>query len=293
VGASPLFPPQDHALIKAIACEFPSQREKPLSRYSTMDIVRVIKDDDMLTHISASTVWRILDQDAIKPWRFRSWIFPRDPAFCEKAGPVLDLYQRIWQGQPLTDQDFVISADEKTSIQARSPRHPSKSSNSNQLALFEHEYVRQGAIQYLAALDVHQARIFGRCEPKNGKAPFGRLVDDVMLQEPYASAERVFWIVDNCSSHRGTKAANELKEKYSNLIMINTPVHASWLNQIEIYFSILQRKVLTPNDFKNIKELENRILLFQDYYSKTAKPFKWKYTRYDLQQRFGELKLAA
>jgi hypothetical protein len=258
-----------------------------------MDLVRVIKEDEQLAHISASSVWRILDQDAIKPWRFRSWIFPRDPAFCEKAGPVLDLYQRIWHGQALTDQDFVISADEKTSIQARSRTHPSKPPNSNQIALFEHEYVRQGAIQYLAALDVHHARVLGRCEPKNGKAPFGRLVDAVMCQQPYRSAKRVFWIVDNCSSHRGPKAARELKEKYPNLIMINTPVHASWLNQIEIYFSILQRKVLTPNDFKNLNEVEKRILLFQDYYNKTAKPFKWKYTRQELEKQFGTLKLAA
>jgi len=256
-----------------------------------MDIVRVIKEDDMLAHISVSSVWRILNQDAIKPWRFRSWIFPRDPAFCEKARPVLDLYQRVWQGQTLGNRDFVISADEKTSIQARSRTQRSKPSSANQLALFEHEYVRQGAIQYLAALDVHHAKIFGRCEPKNGKAPFGRLVDDVMKQEPYTSAERVFWIVDNCSSHRGAKAAKELNEKYSNLIMINTPVHASWLNQIEIYFSILQRKVLTPNNFKDVNELENCILLFQDYYNKNAKAFKWKYTSRDLEQQFGALKL--
>jgi len=258
-----------------------------------MDIVRVVKADDMLSHISASSVWRILDQDAIKPWRFRSWIFPRDPAFIEKAGPVVDLYQRIWHGQPLGARDFVISADEKTSIQARSRTHPSQPPNADQLALFEHEYVRHGAVQYLAALDVHHAKIFGRCEPKTGKAPFGRLVDDVMRQEPYASAERVFWIVDNCSSHRGPKAAKELKEQYSNLILINTPVHASWLNQIEIYFSILQRKVLTPNDVKNTCELEQRILLFQDYYMRTAKPFKWKYTRHSLEKQFGLIQLAA
>ena len=136
-------------------------------------------------------------------------------------------------------------------------------------------------------------KLFGRCEPKTGKAPFGRLVDDVMLKEPYLSAERVFWIVDNGSSHRGEKAANELQEKYSNLILINTPVHASWLNQIEIYFSILQRKVLTPNDFKSNYEIEKRILLFQEYYMKIGKPFNWKYTRQNLEQQFQQLKLAA
>ena len=258
-----------------------------------MDIVRVIEDDQRLVHMSRSSVWRILDRDAIRPWRFRSWIFPRDPNFVEKAGIVVDLYQRIWQGQQLTNRDFVISADEKTSIQARARKHPSKPPSPKQLALFEHEYQRQGAIQYLAALDGHHVKLFGRCEPKTGKAPFGRLVDDVMQQEPYRSADRVFWIVDNGSSHRGQKAATELNEKYANLILINTPIHASWLNQIEIYFSIIQRKVLTPNDFKTTDEIENRILSFQDYYMKIAKPFSWKYTRQELEQQFKYYKMAA
>lgn len=258
-----------------------------------MDIVRVIEADQRLVHMSRSSVWRILDRDAIRPWRFRCWIFPRDPNFVEKAGIVVDLYQRIWQGQRLTNYDFVISADEKTSIQARARKHPSKPPSPQQLALFEHEYQRQGAIQYLAALDVHHVKLFGRCEPKTGKAPFGRLVDDVMQQEPYCSADRVFWIVDNGSSHRGQQAAKELNAKYANLILINTPVHASWLNQIEIYFSIIQRKVLTPNDFKSTYEIEKRILSFQDYYMKIAKPFSWKYSRHELEQQFKNYKMAA
>jgi len=258
-----------------------------------MDIVRVVKEEKLLSHISNSSIWRTLNQDAIRPWRFRFWIFPRDPYFVAKAGPILDLYQRIWQGEKLGDRDFVISSDEKTSIQARSRKYPSKPPASKQLSLFEFEYERHGAIQYLAAMDVHNMNLFGRCEPKTGKAPFGRLVDDVMLSEPYLSAERVFWIVDNGSSHRGEKAAKELKEKYQNLILINTPVHASWLNQIEIYFSIVQRKVLTPNDFNSTGELAKRILLFQEYYMKIGKPFTWKYTRQKLEQQFQQLKLAA
>ena len=258
-----------------------------------MDIVRVLKEERELEHISATTIWRILDQEAIKPWRFRSWIFPRDPDFLKKAGPVLDLYLRLWQGRPLGPQDFVISADEKTSIQARHRLVPSRPANSRQLALFEHEYQRQGALQYLAALDVHRLKLFGRCEPKTGKAAFGRLVEDVMRRSPYTCAERVFWIVDNGSSHRGPKAAAELREKYPNLILVHLPVHASWLNQIEIYFSIVQRKVLTPNDFVSTPALAERLLAFQRYYAKTARPFTWRYTRHDLEQQYERLRLAA
>ena len=103
----------------------------------------------------------------------------------------------------------------------------------------------------------------------------------------------MFWIVDNGSSHRGAKAVAELRERYNNLILVHTPIHASWLNQIEIYFSILQRKVLTPNDVKDTKELEHRILAFQNYYMEYAKPFNWKYTCHDLEQQFERLRLAA
>ena len=292
-GRKPILSANDHALIKAIACEFPLQRSQPLSRYSTMDIVRVVQAEQKLVHVSASSVWRILDQDAIKPWRFRCWIFPRDPEFLPKASPILELYQGFWQGQPLGARDFLICADEKTSIQARQRCYPSQPPLANQLALFEHEYKRQGALQYLAALDVFHMRLFGRCEPKTGKAAFGRLVDDVMRQPPYASAERVFWIVDNGSSHRGPKAAAELRERYANLILVHSPIHASWLNQIEIYFSILQRKVLTPNDVKDVQELEERILTFQKHYMNYAKPFKWKYTCQDLERQLERLRLAA
>jgi hypothetical protein len=104
-----------------------------------------------------------------------------------------------------------------------------------------------------------------------------RLVSEVMGQEPYKSARRVFWIMDNCSAHRGQKAVDRLCDKWPNAILIHTPVHASWLNQVEIYFSIVQRKVLTPNDFSSLAELENRLLAFQGHYERTASPFKWTF----------------
>ena len=153
----------------------------------------------------------------------------------------------------------------------------------------EHEYERLGALNYIAAWDVRQAKIFGRCEPKTGIQPFDGLVNDVMTQRPYASARRVFWIVDNGSSHRGQAAIQRLKAKWPKLVLVHLPVHASWLNQIEIYFSILQRKVLTPNDFDSLKILVQRIIAFQDRYEQTAKPFEWKFTKDDLSKMMKKL----
>jgi hypothetical protein len=236
----------------------------------------------LVAEISGATLWRWLSGDALRPWRHRSWIFPRDPHFAARAIPILDLYERVWEGAPLDVADYVISADEKTSLQARHRRHPTVPPAPNRCARVEHEYIRQGVWTYLAAWDVHRARVFGRCERKSGIAPVDRLVSQVMGQEPYRSARRVFWIMDNSSAHRGQKAANRLREQWPNAILIHTPVHASWLNQIEIYFSIVQRKVLTPNDFSSLADLENRLLAFQSHYERTASPFKWTFTRRDL-----------
>ncbi len=146
----------------------------------------------------------------------------------------------------------------------------------------EHEYERGGALAYLAAWDVHQARLFGRCEQATGITPFGRLVEQVMTTEPYASAERVFWVVDNGSSHRGRASVERLEDAWPNLRLIHLPIHASWLNQVEIYFSVVQRKVLTPNDFLDLAEVEQRLLGFQRRYQQTATPFDWGFTRADL-----------
>jgi hypothetical protein len=153
----------------------------------------------------------------------------------------------------------------------------------------EHEYERRGALAYRAAWDVHHARLFGRCEPTTGIAPFDRLVAQVMTTEPYASAERVFWIVDSGSSHRGQASIRRLEGTYANLRLVHLPVHASWLNQIEIYFSIVQRKVLTPNDFTDLAEVAQRLLGFQHRYQQTAMPFDWRFTRSDLDRLLRRL----
>jgi hypothetical protein len=281
-GVKPAFPPSLVVQIKALACELPHRLGLPLSRLSINEIRQHVISQGLVAEISGATLWRWLSTDALRPWQHRSWIFPRDPNFAAKASPVLDLYERMWEGAALGTDDFVISADEKTSIQARRRKQPTLPPAPNRPARVEHEYFRGGAWAYLAAWDVHRARLFGHCEVKNGMAPVERLVGEVMSQEPYKSARRVFWIMDNCSAHRGQKAVDRYRAKWPNAILVHTPVHASWLNQIEIYFSIVQRKVLTPNDFCSLAELEDRLLAFQHHYERTASPFKWTFTRRDL-----------
>jgi len=246
------------------------------------ELARHVCQSGLVARLSHATLWRWLHEDAIRPWQHRCWIFPRDPDFALKAGRILDLYQRHWEDHALRDDEFVISTDEKTSIQARRRLHPTVPPQPGRPMKVEHEYERKGAWAYLAALDVHGPRLFGRCEAKSGIAPFDRLVAQVMNQEPYRSARRVFWIMDNGSSHRGARSVQRLQSSYANLQVVHGPVHASWLNQIEIYFSILQRKLLTPNDFQSLEALAERLERFERHYEAIAKPFEWKFTRTDL-----------
>lgn len=275
--------------VKAIACQLPKESGQPLSRYSRQDLVREVIGRGLVANISGRTIWRWLDEDAIRPWQHRSWIFPRDPDFESKAERVLDLYQGLWEGQPLGADDYVISADEKTSIQARIRLHPTLPPEPRQAMRVEFEYERGGALAYLAAWDVRRAKVFGRCEGTTGIEPFGRLVQQVMEQTPYKNANRVFWIVDNGSSHRGAAAVKRLQGAYANIRLVHLPVHASWLNQVEIYFSVIQRKVLTPNDFASLQEVSQWLLDFQALYEQVAKPFEWKFTRADLRDLMNRL----
>jgi hypothetical protein len=237
-----------------------------------------------VTDASATTIWRWLHHAALKPWQQRSWIFPRDPDFAAKAGVVLDLYGRRFEGRRLHPGDFVICADEKSQLQALGRRHQTVPAAPGRPALVEFEYRRGGTLAYLAAWDVHHARLFDRCEAKTGIEPFGRLVGQVMGSEPYASARRVFWIVDNGSSHAGKASIRRLEGKWRNLRLIHLPIHASWLNQIELYFSIVQRKALTPNDFASLAALEERLLAFGSHYRQVAQPFDWSFSRDDLER---------
>jgi hypothetical protein len=275
--------------IKALACELPATLGLPLSRLHVPDIRAAAIARGVVASISDTTIWRWLSEDAIKPWQHRSWIFPRDPDFERKAGVVLDLYHRTFDGRSLRPDEYVLSADEKTSIQARCRCHPTLPPAQARAMRVEHEYDRGGALQYLAAWDCHRAKIFGRCEPTTGIAPFDRLVEQVMTAPPYARARRVFWIVDNSSSHRGEMAIRRLEGRFRNLRLIHLPLHASWLNQVEIYFSVVQRKVLTPNDFMDLDDVAARLLAFQARYEQVAQPFEWKFTRGDLARLMKKL----
>ncbi|WP_248843907.1 IS630 family transposase [Streptomyces hirsutus] len=288
-GRPARFTPVQIAGTKALACQLPAETGVPLSRWSCPELAAELTSRGITDTISASTVRRWLREDVLKPWQYRSWIFITDPDFRPKAERVLDLYACTWEGEPLGANEYVISADEKTSIQARCRCHPTLAPGQARSMRVNHTYGRGGAVAYLAAYDVHRAQVFGRTEPTTGIDPFMALVTQVMNQEPYASAKRVFWTVDNGSSHRGQRAVDRLTAAFPNAVMVHTPVHASWLNQVEIFFSVVQRKVVTPNDFTDLSEVADRLRSFEDRYNATAQPFQWKFTTSDLDDLLARL----
>jgi hypothetical protein len=286
-AARAVFPPEEVAQVKAIACELPTRHGVPLSRFSRAELHRFVIER-AVSEASASTIGRWLAEDAIKPWQQRSWIFPRDPDFLEKAGRVLDLYQGV-RGRAARARRHGDLRRRETLDPGRARIHASAPPAPGRGQLVEHEYERMGAVCYLDAWDVRRGGVIGRSEPRGGIEPFDRLVRQVMTKQPYASARRVFWIVDNGSDHRGQASIDRLQRRWRNLILVHLPVHASWLNQVEIYHSIIQRKLLDPNDFENTAALARALNQFERRYNEIAKPFDWSFTRQDLAQLLDRL----
>ena len=275
--------------MKALACTPPADSDVPLARWSSAELALEAVNQAMVASISPASVRRFLARDAIKPWQHRSWIFPRDPDFATKAARVLDLYERRWQGVQLGDDEYVVSADEKSQLQALQRRHRGLPAGPGRTRRVEFEYRRGGTLAYFAAYDVHQARVIGTIAAKTGIDPFMNLVEHVMTSEPYASAKRVFWVVDNGSSHHGWRSVQRMEQAWPTATLVHLPVHASWLNQVEIYFSIVQRKVLEPNQWRSLAALEAALIAFGEQYSAIATPFEWRFTRLDLHRVLAAL----
>lgn len=287
-GRPPIYGPVQKVQVVAAVCEILHEHDQPLSRFALSDLSQLVRPRTGLSQLSQATLGRILDQHALKPWQYRYWLYPRDPDFVSKACVVLDLYAGFWQGQRLSSDEYVLSADEKT-IQILARCHPSTIATPGHLARVEFEYERLGTVAYLAAWDVFRAKILGRIASTTNIVNFNQLIDQVMGQDPYATAARTFWIVDSGRAHDRRTFPARLSKLYPQAVAVPLPIHASWLNQIEIYFSIVQRKVLTPMDVTDQEMLTTRVLNFQDYYQETAKPFSWKFTADDLNKRLEAL----
>jgi transposase len=270
------------AAVVALACQLPADTGVPLARWTGPELIAELTGIPGAQRISATSLLRILAQHPVKPWRYQSWISPRDPDFAARATVILDLYQGFYQGKRLGSGDRLLSFDAKPSIQARERCSPVVPAAPGRIMRVEHEYRRHGALALLAGLDVHTGQVFASTPQTTGITPFMDLVAQVMERPEYKDAPRVFIVVDNGSDHRGQASADRMRAAHPNAILIHTPVHASWLNQIEIFFSIIQKKVVSPNDFPSLDKLSETLIAFIIRYNKTARPFNWKFTASDL-----------
>jgi hypothetical protein len=290
-----VFPPEVRAQVTATACSLPRTQAVPLSRWSRAELARRVAVACPLTAVSPSTVGRWLLAEKIRPWRFRSWQHIHDGAtFLSRARPILRLYA---SARPLLlAGTWVVCVDEKTSIQAREAEQAPRPASGHHCARQSPRYKRRGARHLIAGLSVADGQVIGQCTARKRFVDFQNFITSVLVPEAQRrGVQTIALIVDNGPTHAPKQLEHWLHQqaatqRWGLTFQVNwLPTRASWLDQIEIWFSILQRKLLEPNHFASTDALEQAIADFISYYSQTAKPINWTYTVEQLERKLGSL----
>jgi transposase len=277
----------------ALACSLPGDTGTPLARWSAAEIGRYLVALRLVVSIAASTVARWLAQERLKPWRYHTWQHVLNPqAFLERARPVLTLYQQA--SALLKELVWVVCVDEKTSIQAREGELAPKPVLAEQPMQVAPRYKRHGALQLFAALSVADGRTYAQCCLHKRFLDFQAFLLGVVIPQALQRSMRtLILILDNSSTHAPKQLEAWLEEQANlhqwslRIKVFWLPKNASWLDQIEIWFSILQRKLLQPNHFRSLQDLERGILAFVEHYNQTAKSIHWSYTIEKLELKLG------
>lgn len=277
----------------ALACSRPQEKGGPLARWSNAEIARKLEALGLVRHIAATTVGRWLAAEKIKPWRFHYWQHILDPhLFLERARPVLELYNhaRGWWEEGV----WAVCVDEKTSIQARGRPEPLRPAAPGHPVHVANRYKRQGALHLFAALSVVDGWVGGLCRQRKRFVDFQTFLWEVVIPEALRrGVHTVALILDNSSTHAPKQLETWLEQQRVaqgwpvSVQVFWLPTNASWLDQIEIWFSVLQRKLLTPNHFESVEGLAAAIMMFIARHNKTAKPIQWTYTFEKLENKLG------
>lgn len=294
MGRRGVFPPQVRAQVTAIACSLPCQQQVPLSRWSRAELARRVAQDPSLPRISASTVGRWLKAERIRPWRYHAWQHIHDPhVFLQRARPVLQAYAQA--RALLRAGTWLLCLDEKTSIQAREGEQPPRPARPGKPLLHEARYHRRGARHLFAGLSVADGVVYGTCRQRTCFVDFQAFVQQHIIPEALRRrVHTVTLILDNGTTHAPKQLEGWLREQERacdqrlHFQVLWLPTNASWLDQIEIWFSVLQRKHLQPNHFVNTKELETSLSTYIAYYNQAAKPINWTYTVEKLEHKLGK-----
>lgn len=277
----------------ALACSIPKEEGKPLARWSLAEIAAQLVALGLVVSIAKSTLWRWFAQEKLKPWRYHFWQHIHDPlAFLERARPVLQVYQTA--KELLAQGIWVVCADEKTSIQAREREQATRPAHSNQPLLVSPRYHRQGFLHLFAGLSVADGKKYGCTAPRKRFVDFQAFLLEGLLPEALRRGVHTLkLILDNGTTHAPKQLEPWLQEQIQlngwalQVDVLWLPTNASWLDQIEIWFSVLQRKVLQPNDLENVEQLTETIMEFIKCENRVAKPIQWTYTVEKLEKKLG------
>lgn len=254
-----------------IACELPDRLGRSLSQWDCHEIARELAASGVVETISHDTVWRILSSHRLKPWRKHMWLssnVPRDEAFVAQVQEIVDLYTR-----PLAPYEAVLCADEKTSLQPRTRKSPTKPARAGDPVRVEHEYKRKGALNLHAAFDTRTGKVYGQCHARKRQVEFIQLLEELDRDLP-SHLTLVHVILDNVSVHKG-KLVKKWLEEHPRFQFHFLPVHCSWMNQVEQWFGILQRKRFSISDFASTDDLRAKVMAFIAQHNQHAHPFNW------------------
>lgn len=272
-GAQPVSPPEVALYLVKLACELPDAADRSLSLWTCAELARSLRESGVVDDISPQSVQRMLASHKLKPWRVHHWLSPktpRDEAFRKQVLNLCNLYTR-----KLAPNERVLCLDEKTSLQPRTRTAATRPPKPGLVpARLEHEYVRKGALNLFAAFDTRSGKVIGICRARKRQVEFIELLELVHKTTP-ASVTRIHLVCDNVSVHHG-KLVRAWLAKHPRFRMHFTPVHCSWMNQVEQWFSLLQRKRMKAPNFADVADLENKIDDFISEWNEVAHPFAWK-----------------
>jgi len=272
-AAGPLvFPPQVATHLIKLACDLPDFLGRSLSTWTAAELARQLKEASIISDISPQSVLRILKSYKLKPWRVHYWLRPKTVLDDDFRMRVNDICH--WYTTPLKPHEVVFCLDEKTSLQPRPRSHATRPAQQGHVPVrLEHEYKRKGALNLFAAFNISTGRVTGVCHRRKRQKEFIDLLETIDEETPPTITD-IHIICDNVSVHHGKEVRSWLTS-HPRFQFHFTPVHCSWMNQVEQWFSILQRKRLKAPNFADLEDLESKITAFIEEWNEAAHPFRW------------------
>jgi transposase len=270
-GRQPVFSPAVALYVVKRACERPEVVGRSLSQWDSAELARQLVRDGVVEAISPQTVQRILAHHKLKPWRHHLWLspqVPRDAAFAAQVHEIVTLYTC-----PLGVWEMVLCVDEKTSLQPRTRKAPTLAAQPGMPVRVEHEYTRKGALNLFAGFATRTGTVYATTASRKRQVEFITFLEQVD-REIAPTITTIHIVLDNVRMHKG-KQAQAWLTKHPRLVFHFPPVHCSWMNQVEQWFSILQRKRLQIADFADKQHLAERLLACVAEWNEYAHPFQW------------------